>query len=293
MNTNINFPHLHIYLDHVGQSIQVFGISIAYYGIVIAIGMILAVMLVLHEARRTGQSEDNYLDLCIYTIIFAIIGARLYYVIFSWDLYKENLLQILNLRQGGLAIYGGVIAGIVTAFIVCRIKKMPFTLVADTAILGLPVGQILGRWGNFFNREAFGQYTDSLFAMQIPVDAVRSSGDITAQMMDHLQVIDGISYIQVHPTFLYESMWNIMVLLVLLYLRKHKKFQGQIFLTYLFGYGIGRFWIESLRTDQLRIGNTGIPVSMLLAGVLVVVSAIFIARGLRMGRKQVKLQQEK
>ncbi len=293
MNTNINFPHLHIYLDHVGQSIQVFGISIAYYGIVIAIGMILAVMLVLHEARRTGQSEDNYLDLCIYTIIFAIIGARLYYVIFSWDLYKENLLQILNLRQGGLAIYGGVIAGIVTAFIVCRIKKMPFTLVADTAILGLPVGQILGRWGNFFNREAFGQYTDSLFAMQIPVDAVRSSGDITAQMMDHLQVIDGISYIQVHPTFLYESMWNIMVLLVLLYLRKHKKFQGQIFLTYLFGYGIGRFWIESLRTDQLRIGNTGIPVSMLLASVLVVVSAIFIARGLRMGRKQVKLQQEK
>lgn len=281
MNTSIYFPNLHISLEHVGKTVEIFGFPIAYYGIVIALGMLLAVSLILHEAKRIGQKEDDYLDLCIFTIIFAVIGARIYYVIFSWDLYKDDLLSIFNTRQGGLAIYGGVIAGIVTAYIVCRVKKMNFQQAADVAVLGLLVGQIMGRWGNFFNREAFGQYTDGLFAMQIPVDAIRSTSDVTTQMWEHAVTIDGSVFISVHPTFLYESLWNLAVLLLLLYMRKRKKFEGQIFLSYLMGYGLGRFWIESLRTDQLLLANTQIPVSMLLAGILVVVSVFFMICGLR------------
>ena len=290
MNTSIYFPNLHISLEHVGKTVEVFGFPIAYYGIVIALGMLLAVSLILHEAKRIGQKEDDYLDLCIFTIIFAVIGARIYYVIFSWDLYKDDLLSIFNTRQGGLAIYGGVIAGIVTAYIVCRVKKMNFLQAADVAVLGLLVGQIMGRWGNFFNREAFGQYTDGLFAMQIPVDAIRSTSDVTTQMWEHAVTIDGSVFISVHPTFLYESLWNLAVLLLLLYMRKRKKFEGQIFLSYLMGYGLGRFWIESLRTDQLLLANTQIPVSMLLAGILVVVSVFFMICGLR--RTKIGAQQK-
>ena len=286
MNTSIYFPNLHISLEHVGKTVEVFGFPIAYYGIVIALGMLLAVSLILHEAKRIGQKEDDYLDLCIFTIIFAVIGARIYYVIFSWDLYKDDLLSIFNTRQGGLAIYGGVIAGIVTAYIVCRVKKMNFLQAADVAVLGLLVGQIMGRWGNFFNREAFGQYTDGLFAMQIPVDAIRSTSDVTTQMWEHVVTIDGSVFISVHPTFLYESLWNLAVLLLLLYMRKRKKFEGQIFLSYLMGYGLGRFWIESLRTDQLLLANTQIPVSMLLAGILVVVSVFFMICGLRRAKSE-------
>ena len=215
MNYNINFPHLHIYLNHVGKSIDIFGFSIAYYGIVIAAGMVLGTLLARAVAKRTGQDPDMYVSFAIMAIIISVICARIYYVVFSWDLYKDNLISILNIRQGGLAIYGGVIGGIISAIIFSAIKKVRLGTLLDTACLGLLVGQILGRWGNFFNREAFGGYTDSLFAMQLPVDAVRSV-DITNELASHMQVVDGISYIQVHPTFLYECVWNIVVLLILL-----------------------------------------------------------------------------
>lgn len=274
MNTNINFPHLHIYLKNVGESLKIFGVPIAYYGIVIAIGMMLGILMATYEAKRTGQNPDDYIDLAIVAIIVSVIGARVYYVIFSWDYYKNHLSSIFNLRQGGLAIYGGVIAAIITTYIFSRVKKFSFPKLVDTAVLGLLIGQIIGRWGNFFNREAFGGYTDGLLAMQIPVDAVRSSSDITTELAEHLVTIDGISYIQVHPTFLYESLWNLAVLVVLLFIRKHKKFEGEIFLLYLIGYGVGRFWIERLRTDQLLIPNTTVAVSQVLAAVLVVVATI-------------------
>ncbi len=274
MNTNINFPHLHIYLKNVGESLKIFGVPIAYYGIVIALGMMLGILMATYEAKRTGQNPDDYIDLAIVAIIVSVIGARIYYVVFSWDYYKNHLSSIFNLRQGGLAIYGGVIAAIITTYIFSRVKKLSFPKLVDTAVLGLLIGQIIGRWGNFFNREAFGGYTDGLLAMQIPVDAVRSSSDITAELAEHLVTIDGISYIQVHPTFLYESLWNLAVLVVLLFIRKHKKFEGEIFLLYLIGYGAGRFWIERLRTDQLLIPNTTVAVSQVLAAVLVVAATI-------------------
>ena len=143
---------------------------------------------------------------------------------------------------------------------------------------GLITGQMIGRWGNFFNREAFGEYTNGLFAMRLPVDAVRSS-DITIKMWNHAETVKGVMYIQVHPTYLYESMWCLMVLIIMLLYRKHKKFDGEVFLIYLLGYGLGRFWIESLRTDQLLLPKVGLPVSQLLAGTIVIVSAILVITG--------------
>ena len=271
MTMNIHFPNLGIHLENVGQTISVFGFEIAYYGIIIGLGVAAGILMASCIAKKTNQDPDIYYDLAIYAVIFSVIGARLYYVIFSWEYYKDDLLSILNLREGGLAIYGGVIGAVITVAVYCKIKKISFGLIADTACPGLVIGQVIGRWGNFFNREAFGEYTNSLFAMRLPLDAVRSS-DVTETMLKHLKVIDGIQYIQVHPTFLYESLWNVGVCILLLWRTKYKKFDGEILLLYLFGYGVGRFWIEGLRTDQLLIPNTEIAVSQVLAMVLIVLS---------------------
>lgn len=292
MNTSINFPNLGIYLDHVGKSISVFGFEIAYYGIIMGCSILLGLFLAEREAKRTGQNPDTYTDMVIYAIVVSIICARAYYVIFSWDNYKNDLLSIFNLRQGGIAIYGAIIGAVTTVYVYSRVKKISFTLLLDTACLGLVAGQILGRWGNFFNREAFGGYTDNLFAMQLPVSAVRVH-EITDEMWAHVQMIDGEQFIQVHPTFLYESLWNLGVICFLYWYRKRKKFQGELFLTYLLGYGLGRVWIEGLRTDQLQIGNTGIPVSQLLAGVLILFSLLMILRGRRnMSGEEIKAKDE-
>lgn len=270
MNSSIIFPNLHITLQHVGKTISIGGFSIAFYGIIIAIGMVVGVSTILKEAKRVGFSEDTFLDICIITIILSVLGARAYYVAFAWDYYKDNLLSIFNIRGGGLAIYGGILTGIVTVVVLCRIKKLSFFEVADICFIGVIIGQIFGRWGNFFNREAFGAYTDGLFAMLIPTDAVRSQLDITTDMIANIQVVDGVQYYSVHPTFLYESMWNLMILIIMLLMRKHKKCTGQIACTYMIGYGIGRFWIEGLRTDQLLLWGTSIAVSQVVAvGMLV------------------------
>ena len=259
MTTSISFPNLGIYLENVGKSIEVFGFEIAFYGIIIGCGVMAGILMAAREAKVTGQDPEIYYDLALYAVVLSVIGARIYYVIFSWDQYKNDLASIFNIRQGGLAIYGGVIAAVLTVFVYGRVKKLSFAKLADTAVLGLVLGQIIGRWGNFFNREAFGEYTNNLFAMRLPLDAVRSS-DVTELMMEHIEMLEGTAYIQVHPTFLYESLWNLGVFLILLWWRKKKKFEGEIFLLYLFGYGVGRFWIEGLRTDQLLIPGAGLPV---------------------------------
>ena len=280
MHTFIDFPHLGIHLENVGKTITLFGIDIAYYGITIAIGMLAGIFVATQVAKRTGQKQDDYVDLAIFGIIFGVIGARIYFVIFSWDMYKDNLLEIFNTRHGGLAIYGGVIAAVITVFVVAHVKKIPVGLMLDTGGCGLITGQMIGRWGNFFNREAFGEYTDGLFAMRLPLDAVRS-GDVTEKMREHMETIDGVSCIQVSPTFLYESVWCLLVLILLLVYTRHKKFNGEVFFFFFAGYGAGRFWIESLRTDQLLLPGTAIPVSQLLAGVLVIVSVLWIIWGRR------------
>ncbi len=275
MDMEINFPNLGIYLDHVGKNISIFGFSIAYYGIVIVTGMMIAIWIAQREAKRTGQNPEQYLDLAMIGIAAGILGARIYYVIFAWDYYKDDLLSIFNIRQGGLAIYGGIIGACIAVVIYSRKKKQNFSLLMDTASMSIVFGQIMGRWGNFFNREAFGDYTNNLFAMQLPVSAVRAN-EITQKMWDHVVTVNGVEYIQVHPTFLYESLWNVGVLLFLFWFRKRKKFNGEVFLMYLIGYGLGRIWIEGLRTDQLLLQVVGLPVSQLLSGCLVVGCTILV-----------------
>lgn len=276
-NGTIRFPHLGIVLDHVAKAFSVGSLEIACYGIVLAAAMVTGLLLVMKVADRTGQRGDDYFDLGMIAIVVSVICARIYYVVFSWDYYSSHPGEIINIREGGLAIYGGVIGGVVTTALFCKIRKIKFLKTADTAVLGLVWGQALGRWGNFFNREAFGGYTDNLFAMQLPVSDVRS-GEITAEMWEKVKKIGGTEYIQVHPTFLYESMWNIGVLLILLFLtfRVKRKYDGMVFLNYLLLYGIGRFWIEGLRTDQLLLPGTQIPVSQLLSGVLAVTALFFL-----------------
>lgn len=268
-DADIAFPHLGIYIPTLPKGITIGGFTIAYYGIIIASAMVAGLMLARWQARRSGQNPEIYMDYIIYGIIFSIIGARLYYVAFQWKDYKDNLLQIFNIRGGGMAIYGSVIGAVLTAIVYCRKKKYKFSLFADTAVLGLILGQIIGRYGNFMNREAFGGYTDSLFAMRLKTSQV-SLSNVTEEMWDHVVTQDGVNYIQVHPTFLYESVWNLCVLILMIWRSKHKKFDGEIFLMYLVGYGIGRTWIEGLRTDQLQIGSTGIAVSQVLSALLAV-----------------------
>ena len=267
---DIAFPNLGIYLTNVPKTIMIGNFGIALYGVVIAIGMILGLTLSARIAKKTGQDPEVIWDLAAPLIIFSIIGARIYYVIFMWDFYKDDPIQIFNIRGGGLAIYGGIIAGVIILYIYCKVKEQKFPLVLDTVMYGLLVGQILGRWGNFFNREVFGEYTDSLLAMRIPVSMVRER-DISPLIAAHMT--EGTNYIQVHPTFLYEGMWNLAILVFLLLYLKHKKFDGEIALFYFAGYGIGRAWIESIRTDQLYITGTTIPVSMVL-GILMAVAAV-------------------
>ncbi len=268
---DIAFPNIGVYLKNVPKNFSIFGFTVALYGVIIGLGFLLALVLISRIAGKTGQNPDEYWDVAIYIIIFSILGARAYYVFFAWDYYKEDPISVFNIRNGGLAIYGGVIAGFLTLFIYTRIRKKSFLLFGDTIMYGLILGQIMGRWGNFTNREAFGEYTDSLLAMRIPTEMVRS-GEITELMRAHMS--DATNYIQVSPTFLYESLWNICILILMLLYLKHKKFDGEIILLYLGGYGLGRAWIESLRTDQLIMHTTGLPVSQMLAICLVLFAVI-------------------
>lgn len=266
------FPNLGIEIDHLSRTaFTVFGQDIYWYGIFIGLGVILGVLLALHEAKRTGQKSDTYLDFIIYAMIIAIIGARLYYVIFSWDFYSQHPEKIFAIREGGLAIYGGIIGGVLTAIVYSHLKKKSFWVMADTMAPSLILGQMLGRWGNFFNKEAFGGFTDNLFAMRYQLSQVRAS-DVTPDILQNLVTVNGVDYIQVHPTFLYESMWSLCVFIILLILQRKKKFDGQVCATYFFGYALGRVWIEGLRTDQLCIGN--VPVSQALSAVLIIASVV-------------------
>ena len=271
---DIAFPNLGIYLHNVPKTIMIGNFGIALYGIVIALGMLLGLTLAAKIAGLSGEDPDTVWDLAAVLIVFSVLGARIYYVIFMWDYYKDNPAQIFNIRGGGLAIYGGIITGVLTTYIYCKVKKKKFALIMDILVNGLLVGQILGRWGNFFNREVFGEYTNNLFAMRIPVSMVRER-DISASIAAHMT--EGTNYIQVHPTFLYEGMCNLAILVFLLLYRRHKKFDGEVALLYFAGYGIGRALIESIRTDQLYITGTTIPVSLVLGLAMAAVSLTVIA----------------
>ena len=281
MEHEIRFPHLGIVLKNVGEGFSIGGFEIKYYGIMIALGFLFGMIVAYQAAKHTKDFDPELVfDYLIWMVIPAIVGARLYYVIFSWDYYGKHPGEIFAIRNGGLAIYGGILAAALVLFVFCRVRKVSIMKFADIAVKGLLVGQILGRWGNFFNREAFGRFTDSLFAMQIPTDyflehgrmgEIIKSGVYNSPVYLPSSTGDAITYIQVHPTFLYEGLWNLALLLFIIWFTKRKTFDGQLLTIYMAGYGIGRFWIEGLRTDSLMLGGTGIRVSQLLAAIIAVV----------------------
>lgn len=272
-NYDLYFPNLHIGIEHLVNHISIFGFPIAFYGMIIGCGMLLGLFVATKEYVRSGYKADDIQDFALWVIVLGIIGARIYYVIFEWGYYSEHLLEIPNIRQGGLAIYGGVLMALFTCIVYTRKKKLDFFPMADAGVLGLILGQAIGRWGNFFNAEAFGGYTDSLLAMRIKESIVNPTM-INENVRSHILLLDDISYIQVHPTFLYESVWNLCVFFFLLWFSKRKKFKGQVFLLYLGLYGFGRFFIEGLRADSLMLFGTGIAVSQALSLVLVFASVI-------------------
>lgn len=274
------FPHLGIVIEHMKNDVMIGNFRIAFYGIIIGCGFLLAMFLVDHLAKKRGYDPDLYWDFFVYIILAGIIGARAFYVFCEWDYYGAHPEKIFAIREGGLAIYGGIIAVVLTLFVFCRIKKeKPFRML-DTLIPGLLLGQIMGRWGNFFNCEAFGRYTDCLFAMRMKKSVVNPTM-IDETHLAHLITENGTEYIQAHPTFLYESLWNLAGLfLILTYDKKKKKADGEDFFLYMIWYGLGRFWIEGLRTDSLYIPGTGIRISQAISvfGIVAGIAGILFMR---------------
>jgi len=228
-------------MDRVAFSI--FGIDIMWYGVLMATGMILGTYLALREAKRVGISEDDVLNLAICAIPAGVIGARLYYVIFNWSYYSQYPSQILNFRGGGMAIHGALIGGILAGFIYTKVKKLNFFKMADIALIGMPLAQAIGRWGNYINGEAHGGPTNLPWGI----------------------MVDGV---KVHPTFLYESIWNFGIFIFLWMFRKKKKYEGQIAVYYIILYSLGRFFIEGLRTDSLMLGPLRMAQVISLVGVI-------------------------
>lgn len=274
MNT-LTFPGLGLEFELNRVAFEIAGIEIYWYGIIIAAGFILAVLYGCHRAAGFGVDQNKILDLLFAAVPAAIIGCRAYYVIFNSELFITNGRpdwgEIIDIRDGGLAIYGGIIAAVLTAAIYCRVRKQPFWSYTDCAAYGFLIGQMIGRWGNFMNVEAYGGVTDLPWRMCSPKIAgeLLSSGQITRDV--YAQIIDGS--LGVHPTFFYESVWNLIgfILLIILF-RKGRKFNGQVFLSYAIWYGAGRTVIESMRTDSLYLFGTGLRVSQLV-GILSVVGA--------------------
>ena len=254
----ISFPMLGDWSVNPPYSFTVFGFEIYFYGVIIAAAFILAALFCARKAAEFGLTSDDLFDLVIWLIPACIIGARLYYVLFKLDYFIANPSKIFSVRDGGLAIYGGIIAGVITGIIWSRMKKIPVFAVGDLAAFGLLIGQAVGRWGNFINREAFGAVTDVFCRMGL--------------------TMPGQETLYVHPTFLYESLWNLAGLIILCVLSKlgKRKYDGQFFWSYILWYGLGRAWIEGLRTDSLYIGSTDIRVSQLLAAVSALAALIVL-----------------
>lgn len=236
----VSFPGLGLTFHLNNVAFTLFGREIYWYALIITAGLILAVAFCIAEGRRVGISSDTILDVALYGTPSAIICARIYYVIWEWERYKDHPADIFKIWEGGIAIYGAIIGAVISTVIYCRLKKVPLGKMFDLGAFGLLIGQCIGRWGNFMNAEAYGSETALPWRMWI-----ESVG------------------MAVHPTFLYESLWNAVGFLGLYLYRRHKKFEGELFLLYVTWYGLGRAWIEGLRTDSLYIGS--IRVSQLVA----------------------------
>jgi phosphatidylglycerol:prolipoprotein diacylglycerol transferase len=235
---------------------------IYWYGVIIGSGVLLGLWLAIREATRRGLPKDIFVDLVLFAVPIAIICARTYYVIFEWNYYADNPSQILNIRQGGLAIHGGLIGAVITAIVFAKVRGVSFWKLADIAAPSILLGQAIGRWGNFMNQEAHGGPVTRAYLESLHLP------DFIINQMN----IDGTYY---HPTFLYESLWNITGVIILLLLRKVNLRRGELFFSYLIWYSVGRFFVEGLRTDSLMLGP--LRVAQVISVVIIVVSIIFIA----------------
>ena len=258
--TLISFPGLGLELDPP-STIQLGPLTIHFYGLIIAVGMLLAVLYASKRSKEFGLKEDDLIDGVLWVTPFAIICARLYYCIFEWDQYASDPISILYIWNGGLAIYGGVLGAVIGLSVFCKVRKIKATAMMDVVSLGLLIGQLVGRWGNFMNREAFGAPTDSFLRMGLYNTATGA-----------------VEYY--HPTFLYESLWNFVGFLLLHFLSKKRKYDGQVALGYVAWYGLGRAFIEGLRMDSLYWGP--FRVSQVLAGISCVAAvAVLLWQGFR------------
>lgn len=271
--TRVYFEGLGIDFDLPSVAFSVFGYEVHWYGIIIAFGFMLAVLYGGRMAYKWKMSLDGMTDVLIWGTIFGIICARAYYVVFEWSYYKDHLIEIPQIWNGGIAIYGGIIGALIGAAIGCKTGKINFPNLLDLGALGLLIGQGIGRWGNFFNQEAFGVNTTTapfrMWSQKIHDDLVSSADTLTAK---------GIEFdpnLPVHPTFLYESVWCLLGFFILNYMvHKHRHFKGEIFMLYGVWYGLERAVVEGLRTDSLYIGDTTLRVSQLLSIVIVAVFAV-------------------
>ena len=256
MYYDISFPELGLSFNPSRVAFSIGSKAIYWYGIIIAVGFLLAVIYAIKRSEQFGLTQDNIIDMLICAVPSAVVCARLYYCIFRWDLYRDNPISMLYVWEGGLAIYGGVIGAVLAVIIFTKVTKIRTAAMLDVGGLGLMIGQSIGRWGNFINREAHGGLTDSFLRMGLTDGAGAT--------------------VYVHPTFLYESLWNILGFVILHFYSKRRRYDGQIFVMYLGWYGLGRMFIEGLRTDSLYLGSTNLRVSQLLAGLCVVFAVFFL-----------------
>ncbi len=264
---NVSFPKLGLDFDISREAFRIFNTPIYWYGILIALAFLVCVLWAMKDSKKFDYEPETVIDLMLFAAPAAIIGARLYYVIFSWENYKYEPMKIFDMREGGLAVIGGVLFAIIAAYFVVRYKKIPILKYFDFAVVYIPLGQAIGRLGNFFNQEAFGTNTELPWGMTSPV------------VRNFLQNLsnNGVAVNPeqpVHPTFLYELLWNLVIFAFLMWMRRHKKFNGEVFCFYFIGYGIGRAVIEGLRTDSLMIGS--LRVSQLLSVIFIIVFSIIV-----------------
>lgn len=288
MREAILFPYLGIKFAHVGKAITIFGYDITFYGILTGIALLAGVGIVLLEVNYNRKNTEEYLNYMFLAILSGIVGARIYYVLFSFETYKGHLGSIFNLHKGGMEFYGALIGVIIMTLVYSFLKNESAGEMLDMMTGGILIFQVISCWGNFFNRESFGEYTEKVFAMKIPIDSVRTV-DVTDRMRNHIDMIGGIRFIQVHPVFLYEMLWCIGLIIVLLLYRQYQKSEGELFLIYLFGYGIGSFWMEGLRTDALRFWGSDFRVTRGVC-VISIVAAVIIYIYLRMNSEHHKFR---
>ena len=292
MNMSVRFPNLGLEFEYVPVSVRVFGFEITFFGILLAVGMLLGIAFVVLEAKRKKQDANLYLGMMISGLAGGFIGARFFYVLLSWSVYKTDIMKVFDTRNGGMVFYGGLLGGVLAAAVFCRVKKAVFMEMADVAVKGLLIGQIIGRWGNFFNRESFGEYTNNVLTMQLPLSNVRA-GEVTPWMRENLVAIDNVSYIQATPLFLYESIWCLLLLLLLFVWNRRKLFAGEIFMRYLAGYGFGRFFIEWIRTDKMFWPGMDIAINQVIsAGLFLFFTVVVIVKRI-MAKKRAALEKRR